>query len=94
MVLLLSGCSIALQKKPVGVHASECSTSIVYPVIDTALTAVAVAASIYGFSRVDKTGDAIGAPTGFIAIPLLASGVNGFRDASTCGAHEQPIAAR
>lgn len=102
-VVAVSGCSVALQKKPSSgkVATSECTTSEAFAIIDTTLTVVAVAASIYGLSRVDKTGDAIGMPAGFVAVPLFASAHNGYKWASQCrdnryGAPntETPVAAR
>jgi hypothetical protein len=90
VLLLASGCSIAFQSKPSRTSQAhtDCSTSRVLPIVDTLGTVAAVAASIYGFSRSDKTGDAIGGAAGLTSIFYLASAKNGFDDAAQCRSGE------
>lgn len=73
-VLALSGCSFALQKKPEG--AARCDRSTALAVVDGAIAAAAVAATIYGLSREQPYAAGIGAP---VAVLFTSSAVNGCR---------------
>jgi peptidoglycan/LPS O-acetylase OafA/YrhL len=97
-LLAVSGCSIALQKKPTAVAKSECSTSAAYWIADYVGVAAGAGAFAYGLAEQDKSDAKMfaGTAAGLAAIVYLASAVNGQRDASRCRDQQEtaPIAAR
>lgn len=97
VVLVMSGCSVALQSKPSkGVASSNsCSTSHAYWVADALGVVAGVAAIAYGVSRNDDAGNlsaGVGAVGGVL---YLASAGNGIKWRRQCERGTvEPIASR
>jgi hypothetical protein len=100
VLALVSGCSVALQKKPPAsqVATSECSTTPAFWIADTVgviASAVAIGAAISMRDDGAEMPNLIGAAGAFAGVGYVASAVSGRRWARECRAGESaPVAVR
>jgi hypothetical protein len=97
-LVLVSGCSVALQKKPTSgaVATSECTTSRTLPYLDTAGVVAGLAAAGVGLSDQEHdTGTALMMAGTAVAFTYMVSAATGFRWSTECRRQQpQSIAAR
>lgn len=98
VIVALSGCSVALQKRPSHTAVAECTSSNAYWIADYVGVAAGTAGFVYGLANQEKSDAkmAAGSAAGLAAILYLASAMNGQRWTSQCREQREsaPVASR